>query len=263
MNVPAMRVGVRRMSTTDLERVLEIAERVEHAPRWPVSAYVAAVGPEGGPRRIALVLEGIWGDACADIPHEGRIAGAEQAAENSGTADKFPEKHTSGAKAPVGFVDLMPGINPWPTARESLSEAGKAEASIARSSAQLKPCPDTIPSRSDRGAGFSANSEDMPPQDSGRVLGFAVANMVPPEAELETIAIVPAHQRLGSGALLLRALVEELRKEQVTELILEVRASNRAALGFYRGQGFEEIGRRVRYYADPEEDAVLMRLKLA
>jgi ribosomal-protein-alanine N-acetyltransferase len=45
--------------------------------------------------------------------------------------------------------------------------------------------------------------------------------------------------------------------------MLEVRASNQAALGFYRGQGFRETGRRPRYYADPEEDAVLMLLNLA
>jgi ribosomal-protein-alanine N-acetyltransferase len=95
-----------------------------------------------------------------------------------------------------------------------------------------------------------------------RILGFALAGVVAPEAELETIAVAPQHQRRGLGGLLLRALAGELRKEQVTDLMLEVRASNRAALAFYRGQGFAEAGRRVRYYADPEEDAVLMRLKL-
>jgi ribosomal-protein-alanine acetyltransferase len=96
-----------------------------------------------------------------------------------------------------------------------------------------------------------------------RILGFAVASVVAPEAELETIAVAPQFQRRGLGALLLRALAAELRKEYVREVLLEVRASNRTALGFYRAQGFEETGRRVRYYADPEEDAVLMRLKLA
>jgi ribosomal-protein-alanine N-acetyltransferase len=94
-------------------------------------------------------------------------------------------------------------------------------------------------------------------------MGFLVAGLLAPEADLETIAVDQQYQRRGLGALLLRALTEELRKEQVTELILEVRASNRTALGFYRARGFEETGRRVRYYADPEEDAVLMRLKLA
>jgi ribosomal-protein-alanine N-acetyltransferase len=98
--------------------------------------------------------------------------------------------------------------------------------------------------------------------ESGVLAGFLVAGMVMPEAELETIAVAPAGQRRDVGTLLLKALVHELRAERVTGLILEVRASNRAALDFYRGQGFRETGRRLGYYADPEEDAVLMELSL-
>lgn len=97
---------------------------------------------------------------------------------------------------------------------------------------------------------------------SDAVAGFAVASVVAPEAELETIAVAAEGQRRGVGAGLLRALVEELKAEQVTGLLLEVRASNRAAIGFYRAQGFVEAGRRARYYIGPEEDAVLMRLRL-
>jgi ribosomal-protein-alanine N-acetyltransferase len=94
-------------------------------------------------------------------------------------------------------------------------------------------------------------------------VGFAVASVVSPEAELETIAVAAEAQRRGVGERLLGALVEELRAERVAELLLEVRASNAAAIGFYRVRGFEEAGRRARYYAEPEEDAVLMRMKLA
>jgi ribosomal-protein-alanine acetyltransferase len=94
------------------------------------------------------------------------------------------------------------------------------------------------------------------------VVGFAVAAVVAGEAELETIAVVADGQRRGVGGLLLRALVDELKTAQASELNLEVRASNQVALGFYRQQGFEEAGRRPRYYADPEEDAVLMKLWL-
>jgi ribosomal-protein-alanine N-acetyltransferase len=99
--------------------------------------------------------------------------------------------------------------------------------------------------------------------ESGALTGFLVARVLAPEAELETIAVAAEGQRLGIGGRLLRALVEELRTEPVSELILEVRDSNGAALAFYRAHGFEEIGRRLRYYADPEEDAILMRLRLA
>ena len=99
-------------------------------------------------------------------------------------------------------------------------------------------------------------------EDAGGVAGFAVAGMVDTEAELETIVVEAGRQRQGVGTLLLMALAEELRAAGVKDLFLEVRASNQRALEFYRRMGFAEIGRRVRYYADPVEDAVLQRLRL-
>lgn len=99
--------------------------------------------------------------------------------------------------------------------------------------------------------------------DSDEPVGFVVGSVVPPEAELETIAVAVKAQRQHVGRTLLQALVQELRKQEVGELVLEVRASNSGALGFYRTQGFEEAGRRIRYYTHPEEDAVLMRLRVS
>jgi [ribosomal protein S18]-alanine N-acetyltransferase len=157
MTSPFAQLRIRRMSAADLERVLEIAASLQHAPQWQAAAYVKAINPENTPRRIALV-------------------------------------------------------------------AADAETDVAA--------------------------------------GFVVANLIPPQAELETIAVASDVQRRGIGRLLFEALVEELRAEQVSTLILEVRASNRAALRFYRYEGFVETGRRPRYYADPEEDAVLMELDL-
>jgi len=58
------------------------------------------------------------------------------------------------------------------------------------------------------------------------------------------------------------ALAVELRTGQSAELLLELRASNLPALAFYRSLGFTEAGRRPRYYHDPIEDALLMRLRL-
>jgi [ribosomal protein S18]-alanine N-acetyltransferase len=99
-------------------------------------------------------------------------------------------------------------------------------------------------------------------QENDTQAGFLVASLLPPEAELETIAVAAEGQRRGVGVLLLNALTKELRAEKVSKLILEVRASNVPALGFYAVFGFRESGRRPRYYADPEEDAVLMERDL-
>jgi ribosomal-protein-alanine N-acetyltransferase len=94
------------------------------------------------------------------------------------------------------------------------------------------------------------------------VMGFAVAALIPPEAEVETIAVSAAEQRRGIGKIILSAMEKELKAAGAHEVLLEVRASNERAREFYRSQGWSETGRRPRYYADPEEDAVLMSLKL-
>jgi ribosomal-protein-alanine N-acetyltransferase len=94
------------------------------------------------------------------------------------------------------------------------------------------------------------------------VVAFAVASLLPPQAELEMIAVAPEFQRRGLAQLLFAAVAEKLRDKQVTEVSLEARASNRPALALYRHLGFQEAARRPRYYADPVEDALLLSLRL-
>ncbi len=92
------------------------------------------------------------------------------------------------------------------------------------------------------------------------IAGFVVASFIPPDAELETIAVAAKFQRQGLARQLFRALCDELRLAPITDLVLEVRASNHPALAFYRALGFAQTGLRPRYYADPVEDAILMGL---
>jgi ribosomal-protein-alanine N-acetyltransferase len=96
----------------------------------------------------------------------------------------------------------------------------------------------------------------------GEVAGFVFASVVAPEAELESIAVAERARRQGVGRLLLESLVTELRALGTLQLHLEVRVSNQTALAFYRRQNFKQSGIRPRYYADPEEDALLMTLRL-
>ena len=70
------------------------------------------------------------------------------------------------------------------------------------------------------------------------------------------------YQRRGVARTLFSALQGDLRGHGASEVVLELRAGNRAAQGFYRFLGFAEEGRRPGYYADPVEDAVLMRLRI-
>ena len=98
---------------------------------------------------------------------------------------------------------------------------------------------------------------------TGAVVGFVVASLVPPEAELESIAVAKEFQRRGVARRLFGAMAGDLGRLKVDEVLLEVRLSNKGAQGFYRSLGFVEEGRRPGYYADPVEDAVLMRLNLS
>jgi ribosomal-protein-alanine N-acetyltransferase len=137
------------------------------------------------------------------------------------------------------------------TSSENLEKhpsGAKAHIDFEPVTARLKSCPVTKPGDSAPG---------------GAIVGFAIGRVVGPEAELETIGVAREAQLGGVAGRLFSALVEKLRRMQVEELLLEVRASNRPALGFYRSLGFEETGRRPGYYVEPFEDAVLMRLRLA
>ena len=98
---------------------------------------------------------------------------------------------------------------------------------------------------------------------AGAVVGFAVASLLPPQAELEMIAVVAEEKRHGVARCLFEELANEIRRAHVTEIILEVRASNYPAIGLYRSLGFRQTSSRPCYYADPVEDAVLMSEQIA
>jgi hypothetical protein len=66
------------------------------------------------------------------FPLKSLPSGAEQAAEKPLIWVKCDEKHPSGAKARIDSVDLMPGMNPWPTARTSFSAACEAQESFGQ-----------------------------------------------------------------------------------------------------------------------------------
>lgn len=94
----------------------------------------------------------------------------------------------------------------------------------------------------------------------GAVAGFLIAGVLPPEIEISTVAVRGDLRRQGIGRSLLGQLLEKGAKRGCDTVFLEVRASNRAAIGLYRSLGFEEYGVRKRYYSAPVEDAILMRL---
>lgn len=96
----------------------------------------------------------------------------------------------------------------------------------------------------------------------GSVIGYAVVLVAATESELANLAVSRLVQRQGVGRQLLDAACRNASQRGCTEMFLEVRDSNEAARRLYGAAGFEAIGRRVRYYARPVEDAIVMRGRL-
>ena len=94
------------------------------------------------------------------------------------------------------------------------------------------------------------------------VAGFLVARRVTSDLEILNFAVESDWRRCGIGAALLSAALKWAQTFEATHAILEVRASNLAALRFYTRHKFEVVGRRPRYYTAPVEDALLLTAAL-
>ena len=100
--------------------------------------------------------------------------------------------------------------------------------------------------------------------DAG-VAGYAAASVQAGEAHLLNICIDPKLQSAGQGRRLLRAMRTIIKGQGAERMFLEVRPSNVHAIALYHDEGFNEIGRRPRYYPDHDgrrEDAIVMAMEL-
>ena len=79
-------------------------------------------------------------------------------------------------------------------------------------------------------------------------VGFALARVAADEAELLLIGTRPDYRRGGYGRALLERMLATMQRGGAAQVFLEVAEPNDAALRFYRGAGFREIGRRPDYF---------------
>jgi ribosomal-protein-alanine N-acetyltransferase len=98
------------------------------------------------------------------------------------------------------------------------------------------------------------------PQD---LVGYVCFWAVFEELRLMTLAVEPSRRRQGIGRALLHEALALGRAEGATKALLEVRASNTAAVQMYEESGFRRTAVRARYYVNPVEDAVLMERDLS
>jgi len=88
---------------------------------------------------------------------------------------------------------------------------------------------------------------------------FVLARAAADEAEILTLAVLPAAQRQGLAQNLLQAAMATARSRGAATMFLEVSPQNTPALTLYTQSGFTQVGRRPRYYPGGGDALVLRR----
>lgn len=92
----------------------------------------------------------------------------------------------------------------------------------------------------------------------GDVAGYGGIWLIIDEGHITNIAVEEKYRGLGVGNKILEGLIQLCMDKNVNALTLEVRESNEVAKSLYKKHGFVEQGIRPNYYADDNEDAIIM-----
>ncbi|MGI8787294.1 MAG: GNAT family N-acetyltransferase [Pyrinomonadaceae bacterium] len=82
------------------------------------------------------------------------------------------------------------------------------------------------------------------------------------EMDILNIGVIRRYRKKGVGGLLLEQSKRVASREKASDVWLEVRESNLDAVEFYQKRGFEKIQKRNKFYSNPTENAVVMKLVL-
>ncbi len=94
--------------------------------------------------------------------------------------------------------------------------------------------------------------------DKPVIIGMVVVWIVIDEAHIATIAIHPDFRGNGYGKQLLAETLRQSIQHGAMLATLEVRENNIIAQQMYQTFGFTPVGRRLRYYKDNNENAIIM-----
>ncbi|MCB9770201.1 MAG: ribosomal protein S18-alanine N-acetyltransferase [Candidatus Omnitrophica bacterium] len=94
------------------------------------------------------------------------------------------------------------------------------------------------------------------------LVGYLTGWLVFEEFHIANLAVHPDHRRKGIAQTLLDFTLCWAARNEGRVSLLEVRASNEAAIELYRRNGFESVMTRRNYYSNPVEDALILRKEL-
>jgi ribosomal-protein-alanine N-acetyltransferase len=90
-----------------------------------------------------------------------------------------------------------------------------------------------------------------------QLIGYLICSRYETVWHIMNVAVDTSHQGRGVASALLAELYRRV-DDDAARYTLEVRRSNRLAIGLYEREGFRAAGLRRRYYQDNGEDALVM-----
>ncbi|MDR2889280.1 MAG: tRNA (adenosine(37)-N6)-threonylcarbamoyltransferase complex dimerization subunit type 1 TsaB [Lachnospiraceae bacterium] len=93
---------------------------------------------------------------------------------------------------------------------------------------------------------------------AGQPIGACGVRYIVGEGQITNVLVAGEHRRKGIALRLMEQMLAEAQSAGITDFVLEVRASNQAAIKLYERLGFEVSGRRPDFYEKPVEDGLIM-----
>lgn len=95
--------------------------------------------------------------------------------------------------------------------------------------------------------------------ENNKIVGYIVCWLSDKTAHIYNIAVKKEFQNCGIGGRLLEYLLEDLKKEGIKTVVLEVRKSNNKAIQLYKKYIFVEVDIIPKFYPDGEDAIYMMK----
>lgn len=90
------------------------------------------------------------------------------------------------------------------------------------------------------------------------IIAYVFLRILLAEMHILRIAVAADFQAKGVASRLLERCFSLARQKSVNSVYIEVRPTNNTAIALYRKSGFQVLGRRIKYYPETGEDALVM-----
>ncbi|EGV08791.1 ribosomal-protein-alanine acetyltransferase [Parvimonas sp. oral taxon 393 str. F0440] len=105
---------------------------------------------------------------------------------------------------------------------------------------------------------YIKNQRVVVAENQKNIVGYILFNQILDEAEIYKIVVSKEFRKKQIAFKIVEFLLDELKKNNVKKIFLEVRKSNIPAISLYKKCGFINIREIIDYYTNPKEDGIMM-----